>query len=429
MSTQDLSLDPTKRSPIKPGLLPWLLMGMRSTTLAVKFIFTFFVAQAINLDALGIYGLILAAGIVSPAILGLGIMHFLSRSAVQQPAADTKADLKNYLAYISVLFFGIGIASLVYFALQGQWLLALIILLIILFEHLNGEFYQLMISLSRPVLADSLHFIRSASWILVYMLIATLWPAFRNIESLLIAWLAGTGFCTLVYFWVIAALPAASKSPAGFKNWMKKSCKQSSWLYLNGIATTGANYSDRYLIGALLNLELTGLYVFFWQIQSALSNLIYTGIIQVARPAFVRNFSQAQPDWKMVKTLFKNTALVAIIFFLLALIAIQSVIHYLPMPLIADYYGLFVLILIAFAFNVIAEAQVLVFYGKYKDHLVSLITLVVFAVNLVSCICTISWLGLWGAGISAIFSALTRMSLQAWFIARFKAEQASGGQS
>lgn len=431
MNRQGLTFESAKSGmQIKPALIPWILMSMRSLTLFVKFAFTLFIAKYISLDALGIYGLVAAAGILSPAVLGLGIMHLLSRAAVNQPLAQTKMDLLRYAKYLSGLYLVIALGTVTYFVLQGDWLIATLILVVIFLEHINGECYQLMINLSRPFLADAMHFTRSASWVLIYMALAFLFPSLRNIHALLIAWLIGTGICTLVYVWVISRLPDnEAKEDTSLWNWLRLSVKKSSWLYVNGVATTGANYGDRYLIGALLNLELTGVYLFFWQIQSALSNLIYTGLIQIARPVFVKNFAQENPDWLMVRNLIRNTTLVAFIFSLIALLGMALILPYLNMPLVSHYYSLFALILVAFIFNVIAEAQVLVFYSKYKDHQVSFITLAVFAVNFIACLITIPLFGLWGAAASGICSAIIRMGLQGYFISKYKAESFRGTRS
>jgi O-antigen/teichoic acid export membrane protein len=420
MNRQDLTYDRIKSgTKIAPTLLPLVLMSMRALTLVVKFVATLFIAKYIGLDALGIYGLIAAAGIVAPALLGLGIMPSISRAAVKQAVADTKNELVRYFSYLSILYSIIAFGLAIYCGINGKWLMAGLILLVVLLEHINGECYQLMINLSRPVLADSLHFIRSASWLLIYMLLASVIVSLRNMEALLIAWILGAGISVLVYALVFVRMDSTSTENS-FWHWLKFRSKQSSGLYLNGIATTGASYSDRYIIGAFLNLELTGVYLFFWQIQSALSNLIYTGLVQVARPGLIRNFDQAEPDWKMVSRLLRNTSVVAVIFSIIALVLIGLALPYLKMPLVSEYYSLFALILLAFIFNVIAEAQVLVFYSQYKDRQVLMITLVVFATNLLGCIGSIPFWGLWGAAITAILSSLVRLSLQAWFISHYR---------
>jgi O-antigen/teichoic acid export membrane protein len=425
MNRLDLTYDRIKSGmQIKPALLPWILMSMRAITLFVKFASTLFVAKYLGLGALGIYGLIAAAGIVAPAVLGLGIMPLISRAAVKQPIGNTKSELARYFIYLSLLYSAIAIGLSIYCAITGEWMLASLILLVIFLEHINGECYQLMINLSRPLLADSLHFIRSASWLLIYMFAASVILSWRNMEALLIAWIIGSGFSAIIYICVFARISSASTTlKTSLWNWLGSRSKQASGLYLNGVATTGASYSDRYIIGAFLNLELTGVYLFFWQIQSALSNLIYTGLIQVARPGLVKNFDQLQPDWQLVWNLLRNTSIAAVGFSILALAAIALALPYLNMPLVSEYYSLFTLILVAFIFNVIAEAQVLVFYSQYKDRQVLLITLVVFAINISICLIGVPLWGLWGAAIAAIFSSLTRLCLQAWFISRYRLQR------
>lgn len=426
MNRQDLTYDRIKSGiKIAPTLLPLVLMSMRALTLVVKFIATLFIAKYIGLDALGVYGLIAAAGIVAPAVLGLGVMPSISRAAVKQPVGDTKNELMRYFIYLSVLYSFITLGLAIYCGIKGEWLLAGLILLVIFLEHVNGECYQLMINLSRPVLADSLHFIRSASWLLIYMLLASVMFSLRNMEALLIAWIIGAGISALVYAAVFIRMSSSAPMQNSFWNWLGSRSKQAGGLYLNGIATTGSSYSDRYIIGAFLNLELTGVYLFFWQIQSALSNLIYTGVIQVARPRLIRNFDQEKPDWQIVNKLFRNTSLIAIVFAIIAMLVIGLALPYLNMPLVSEYYSLFALILLAFVFNVIAEAQVLVFYSQYKDRQVLMITMIVFATNLLGCIGSIPFWGLWGAAITAIFTSLVRLSLQGYFISRYRSNQES----
>jgi len=418
MNRFDLTYDRIKSGmQIKPALLPWMLMSMRGITLLVKFFSTLFVAKYLGLDALGIYGLVAAAGILAPAILGLGIMPSISRAAVKQSLGETKNELTRYFIYLSIIYFIAVTGVVIYCLMKGEWMFASLILLVIFFEHINGECYQLMINLSRPLLADSLHFIRSASWLLIYMLVASVIVSWRNMETLLIAWIMGSGLSAIIYIFVFSRMPSTStKLKISPGSWLGLRSKQASGLYLNGVATTGASYSDRYVIGAFLNLELTGVYLFFWQIQSALSNLIYTGVIQVARPALIKNFDQPQPDWQIVWNLLRLTSIAAVSFSILALIGIALALPYLHMPLVSEYYGLFALVLIAFIFNVIAEAQVLVFYSQYKDHQVLLITLAVFAINISICLIGVPLWGLWGAAIAAISASLTRLCLQTWFI-------------
>src|SRR5690606_24011755 len=133
-------------------------------------------------------------------------------------------------------------------------------------------------------------------------------------------------------------------------------------------------------------------------------------------PALIKNFDQPKPDWQIVWNLLRLTSIAAVSFSILALIGIALALPYLHMPLVSEYYGLFALVLIAFIFNVIAEAQVLVFYSQYKDHQVLLITLAVFAINISICLIGVPLWGLWGAAIAAISASLTRLCLQTWFI-------------
>lgn len=60
------------------------IMTLRGLALVAKFALTLFIARFIDLETLGVYGLVAGAAAILPMVAGLGLFHVLSRDAVSQ---------------------------------------------------------------------------------------------------------------------------------------------------------------------------------------------------------------------------------------------------------------------------------------------------------------------------------------------------------
>ena len=354
-----------------PALQSLTLMGMRGTLLVVKFGLTLFIAGFLDFEALGLFGLLAAAGVAAPSVLGLGIMYHVARNAVTQSKAEISEELLFYGKfmigfYLLALLIGAGIGL----AFDRLFLTAVGILIICL-EHLAGEFYVLFLNLSRPFVANFYHFIRAAAWALIYMPLAYFYPALRTIEALFLFWLAGAALATGLYVKTfgferkVSGLEAVSD--------IKKFCKKvfaAKTVYAFTLVTALSQYIDRYIVGLFLGLELTGVYVFFWQIASALNNLLATGVIQLYRPKLVRAFKEKSVEYKSVLLqCMKKSLTYAVIFACVAGFALDFLLPYLQKPLLQKYEILIIYTLIGFVLSVIAEVLTLVFYSRHADRL------------------------------------------------------------
>ena len=159
-------------------------------------------------------------------------------------------------------------------------------------------------------------FFRTAGWICVYMTLAFAFPALRDLHTLLEFWIGGSllalvGFAVSARNWPWLHRP----SGAGHKEWFLSHFKASRILYVNDIANTVAQYTDRYLVSLFMGLELTGVYVLFWSIGNALSNLVDTGIIQVSEPKLINAHKRQDGSyWRVYRLLLVETIAISMIF-------------------------------------------------------------------------------------------------------------------
>jgi O-antigen/teichoic acid export membrane protein len=393
-------------------------MKIRGTSLVVKFLFTLFLAKFLGFEAVGFYGLITAASLIMPSFVGLALMHILSRRAVTQELEEITEALQYYGQYISCIYTILaGIAIFI-----GIWteniVLTSLILLVFLFEHLNMALYQLLLNLSRPLVANILHFIRTAIWMIIFMALAFFIPEFRTIEILLFAWLLGSsisflGFCCIARNWPWAETRPTKK----LIPWVLEIFQESRIMYFNGIVSNLATYLDRYVITLFLGLEVTGVYIFFWQISSALGNLVQTGVLQVARPQLVRSFKLKEGNiLELFSKCFKNTTVVTLPLAIIAGISVYFLLPYIDRPLAMQWYPIVWFVLGGFTLAMLGGVCSLLFYSNHRDDLIFKLGIFYFLISLSMNLIFIPYLGLYGAGIAMILSGIGNLGLSMYFI-------------
>ena len=385
-----------------------ILMKIRGTSLVVKFLLTLFVAKFLSFEDLGLYGLISASAIVAPVLLGLCLMASVSRRAVTQSLEKTTESIRHYGIYLGLVYSVLLIASLSYGGYSDRITLALLIWVIILFEHINFDAYGLLLNLSKPMTANIMHFIRSAGWALLYMGSAFFIPDLRNIETLLIYWSIGS-FISFSGLLVIARdWPWKKNNPnKSLKKWIRNEFGQSRIMYYNSVLETGSTYISHFIISIFLGLELTGVYVFFFQVISAMSNLLQTGIIQIARPKLLKAYHEKNSHYKQIwTTCLKLSSISASLMSLTAIPALYIVINIMAKPLAIEWFYIFPIMLIGFILNIVFQANRLVFYSQHKDK----INLYMFAISLfMLIICElflIQFVSLWGVAVAFIISQI-----------------------
>lgn len=397
-----------------------LLMQIRGTSLVVKFALTLFITKFLGFEALGQYGLIAAASVMAPSILGLALMFTLTRKAVSQTTEEVVRGLHYYGAYSALLFAVLSLAAVAAGLYTGEWLLVGAVFVVVFLEYLNIDLYGLLLNLSRPMLANVLHFVRTALWMVVFMGLAFFYPSLRTIEFLLLGWIAGSALSLAAFFWHTRDWPwrrPESMLPLG--TWLRTEFRESAPMYKTGLATSASHYANHFIVTAFLGIEMTGVYVYFIQVISALSNLLQTGVLQVARPKMVR---AAKADGAELRPLYlrtmRNAVMVAIAMAAVTGPAFYLVTHALDRPLALEWFPILWVLLVVFVLGVVSETNRLVFYSTHEDRLVFRLSLASIIIGLAANICFIYTLGLWGAALAPLFMSLLFMPVSFFFVVK-----------
>jgi O-antigen/teichoic acid export membrane protein len=402
------------------GVTPLAISAMRGATLLCKFALTLFLAHFVGLEGLGTYGLIAGLAAVVPTLASLGLIGGLCRNAVTQNLAEVTEALRKYWLLQAVIYVTAVLAAFASATVVEGWPFVLAVVLILAFEQINDDLFTLLNNLRYPVLANILMFARTAGWMSAFMVLAALYPPLRNIGDLLIFWMAGAlatviGFGYAIRDWPWTSSRSANQKPTSLRHLFN----QSRVLYVNNIANIAGQYLDRYLIGAFLGLELTGVYVLFWSIGNALSNLISTSIIQPVWPNLISAHSEGDPVfWQLFKSTLFHTLTGALIVAIAAGAAVEMMVSYLGRPLAVQWSPALWIILLGFVLRMAYEVQGAVFYSRHEDKLTLVSGLFVFAVAAALNVCLLPFLSLYGSALAVAGSYSAGVAVRGLLIRR-----------
>jgi O-antigen/teichoic acid export membrane protein len=383
-----------------------VITGLRGATLLAKISLTLFVARFIGLDALGTYGLIAGSAIVIPVITSLGLMGGLSRNAVTQNLTEVTSALRRYWLFQGAIYGTALLGALASAGVFEHWPFAVAVVVIVALEQINDGLFILLNNLRYPLLANGLMFIRSAGWISAFVALSFQYPSLRNLAALLLFWIGGSVTTLACFAYATRDWPWTKSAPrVGQRRWLVHLFRQSRVLYVNNIANVAGQYLDRYLIGAFLGLELTGVYVLFWSIGNALSNLISTSTIQTALPNLITAHMQQDPMyWGLFRRTLTETLVGAVTLAVAAGALVHAARHYLDRPLAIQWLPALWLILVGFVLRMVYEVQGAVFYSRQQDKLTFASGLLVLGTSMAANLMLLPLLSLYGSAIAVAAS-------------------------
>lgn len=406
---------------LSPAMFSLFIMGIRASTLAIKFALTLFIARFLGLEELGFYGLVTALTIMAPPFLGFGFMTIIARRAVVHSREQLTQSLRYYTGFLFLVYLVIMIGVLAYALTHDSMLLVLLTFVVIVLEHFNQDIYNLLLNLSHPFAANLMHFIRAALWAVMFMVGAWFAPELRNTIWLLTFWALGSVFGLLVFWWLARHWPwTREKAPEPLKAWFCMEFKESRILYANGLVQTAGTYLDRFVVSLFLGMELTGVYVLFLSVFGALSNLVQTGVIQFARPRMIRAYKEKNPEYaEIFYKCMRGTVLACFLLAVPAAAVMYMLLPYIGKPLAMEQFHVLWFVLIAFIISGVMQVQGLVFYSQHRDKHTLLFNIISFALVLIINFLLIPIFGIIGAATASIISTLAVMGLQHQKIKKF----------
>lgn len=391
------------------------ITGIRVAMLISKFILALFIAKFMGLEELGLYGLIFATTAITQACVGAGLSSYIVREATHQSIKEVLHNTKHYLTFILSIYFGIFILIwLLSMQFDKPWLMPIVIV-VIATEHLSADIFRLANCLKHTLLANVLLFTQSALWIYVFICLAFLYPELRSIQTIIMFWTIGGILMILTSLFITRKWPWYETLYSKFEfSWYKKYLTKSYKLYLSELTCIPAIYIDRYFIALFTGLELTGVYVLFWQVSNAILNLVNAGTLEVARPYLILAYKEKRyDDFKQTAKKSLLSSYLSVIFIsAVSIIVLPFLLQYTQKPLAIEYIPLFWAMLVVLLIKLCPTFLGYLLYTRKQDatiaksNLLSLVLLVVISPVFL-------WLwGIWGVIPSSILAYILVMFYQ-----------------
>ena len=290
---------------------------LRMSAMASKFVIFTILSKYFDTDTYGVYSLQATTITIAIFILGFDFYNYAIRDILlnKERTATKVLTAMSLYAVSYVLFAVIGYVlfnQIDYFA-QYTWLL----IGICITEHLNQEIYRLLLAFKKVLVANILLFIRVAGWTLYVLYKLLLEEASLGIAEILIIWLSFNTI-TFVLTLIIFAKPLITnlKVATWDKSWLIKGFKVSMIFYTATIFLKIIEYSNRYVVEAVLDESAAGIFSFYSNFAMVVTIYVSTIVVSYELPDLIEssttdNFVNKLKRYK--KLLFLHAAIASVV--------------------------------------------------------------------------------------------------------------------
>jgi len=399
-------------------------VGLRGSTLVLRFVLSFYIIKSLGFEASGIYGLAVGVIGITPAVVGWGLNYYVSRDVVGKSSGFAGERIKSRLLVTTISLTLVTILSVIVTLALGYEInhLYVLVVVVVWLETYALDIHVPLIAQEMALEANVLVFTRSALWVPFVTVGGILFPALRNLETVFACWILSYVVTIAVLFYFIRKWPLreTAKAPIHY-DWIKDRLKASYFIYFSDLSIVGLIYADRYIVNFMLGLTLTGIYTFYWSLTNALQTLISTAVVQLALPVLFKAASNGSTaEWRhtMNRQFIKTTAM-ACGMGLAVWIGCELLIRYLSMSQLGEHRGVFLLLLMASIVRSISDLLNVGLTSLKKDNHYATINLLGVCLAIGVATVMIAIFGFVGTGIAALVTALIIAGLRAAYLFNF----------
>lgn len=274
---------------------PFFNTALRISTLGTRFALVFVLAKYLDAASMGYYGLFTAAIGYAVLLFGLDLYTYTTREIAKIGTERQGRLLKGQATLVGLLY--LVLAPVVLLILWRTELPAHLIwwfLPILVLEHLNQEFYRLLIILSRQIAASMLLFLRQGSWALAAAGTMAFSQESRSLDFLLLLWTVAGVVTAVAGIWKLRQLGLGGwREPVDWM-WIRRGLTVSSAFLVATLAVRAIQTFDRYWLESLVGIEVVGAYVLFFGLAGALSAFLDAGIFSFYYPKLIQLANQSR---------------------------------------------------------------------------------------------------------------------------------------
>lgn len=297
-------------------------VALRGLTLAIKFFLIICLAVYLPPEEVGIYGLIAVTVSYAIYFVGFEFYTYSTRDLIGKPKSDWPRLISSQVAFFGMMYL-LVLPALSLLFLFGNLPLELLsgFLVLIILEHLSSELMRLLVAAERQTLATIIIFIKQGVWAIFLVLTMWMFPATRNIETLLLFWIFGAALSIAAGVAPLLKLDWKRSNLSLDWKWVKRGIWIALPLLISSISARAIFTLDRYAFEALNGLALLGAYSVYMSIAAAMLAFMESGVFVFFYPRMMRAYKRG--DFSEFKSVYKKMEKQAFVW-LLALVVFIS---------------------------------------------------------------------------------------------------------
>lgn len=278
-----------------------LNMSLRGLGLVGRFGLMLYLARFLDFESVAVFGFVAAGVAIAPAFLNLGLHFRANRQFVGASGLEVGRRMRDRFLLHLLIFFPIAIivvsgASAFDYLPHVSFEFIVLAAIICICDVLLNEIHLALVSTQHPVVANIVLFFRTAIWIFPFALLSWQFPELRSLKAVLLFWLGGQILAFGVFFISMRKWPwpDIARQKVEF-SWLLQGFSRSMLLWLSDIGLATGQFVDRIILGLFLDIYSIGIYTFFWSMAAGVQQLVFTAVVQIATPHFVKAARSADP--------------------------------------------------------------------------------------------------------------------------------------
>lgn len=398
-----------------------LHLCMRAAALLARFCLSIFMAKYMDIESIGMFGLIIGVANIMPRAVGLGIPYFFWREVVSLSIADSARYLRDWIALTTIIFMLICIilCGAIAAKIVSPPSNMILIVSIVFMEAIACNVNIALLACKMPMLANVIVFIRTALWVVPFIIASYLIPQLRSLTFVMEMWSIGLLLSYLILFWRLRSLDWRAILSARI-DWcrLRSRIAAGPLVYLSDMSIVGATFLNRFILGATTNLEQVGVFVFYWTFANAVLNLVQTSTLQVAAPYLIE--AKKGELFDKLKGLAVRSGALAVCLGIIAFGAASWIVEVMGRVELQGYADLFIFTLTAMMVQIFVEILSYGLYARRQDTAYAKVHLCDVIISAGTTYCGVIVFGLDGVAYAMLLTALCGMGIRWYFLCRMR---------
>lgn len=379
---------------------------LRMSAMGSKFLIFTYLSKYFTESVYGVYSLLSTTVTIAIFVLGFDFYNYAIRDILLKPSDRASKVATSLLFYAFIYLAFILIGYLVFDQVDYLAEFSTLIILISISEHLNQEIYRLLLAFKKVLVANWFLFLRVAGW--------TIWVLFQiiilkkvvTLEYILLTWLFfNLAILLVTAIWFSPSIRKHISSIRIKKKWLISGLKISLIFYIATLALKVIEYSNRYIVEAVLDEVSAGIFSFYSNISMVIGIYISTIVVSYELPELIESSTNETFDAKLLrfkKLLLRHSALA----FLVVLIAIYPVLVWQGKASFAQYWPLILLLNGGTFLMNVSLVYHSYLYIMHREKKLLQIVLISSVINILATFALSYFFGIIGAGIAFLITGI-----------------------